>query len=140
DTHRDGTAVTPDGGALSFDAPNEGNVIGTGWNGFTHVIAGGDGVLYAVEPNGDLLWYRDTHRDGTPVTPDGVAASFDAPNEGNVVIKSGWYPEQFSHLLSGGVSGGGIIYAIDDSWNIVGARSTSLTFFKDLAQDGTARW
>ena len=27
------------------------------------------------EPNGDLLWYKDTHRDGTPVTPDGLSRS-----------------------------------------------------------------
>jgi len=34
--------------------------IATGWGNFTQVFSGGDGVLYAVTPEGKLWWYRHT--------------------------------------------------------------------------------
>lgn len=50
-------------GNSGWDA-NSGNPIGNGWENFRAVFggatdAGGRGhVIYAVAPNGDLLWYR----------------------------------------------------------------------------------
>jgi hypothetical protein len=44
--------------------PNSRNIIGRGWNRFARIVGGPDdhggfGVaLYAVEPNGDLYWYK----------------------------------------------------------------------------------
>jgi len=38
--------------------PNSRSIIGNGWNGFRHVVAGGDGVLFGVEQNGNLRWYQ----------------------------------------------------------------------------------
>lgn len=39
-------------------AANSRNMIGNGWAGFKFLCGGGDGVLFAVEPNGDLYWYK----------------------------------------------------------------------------------
>src|SRR5262245_4153796 len=39
-----------------------GRQIGVGWAGFAHLVAGGDGILYALTPTGELLWYRDEYR------------------------------------------------------------------------------
>ena len=68
--------------------PNQGAIIGTGWGSFTQVFSGGNGVLYAIDAIGNLRWYKDTHRDGTPATA-ARAPSFDAPNKG-AVIGNGW--------------------------------------------------
>src|SRR5262249_15027289 len=110
----DGTAVIP-GSAPSFDAPNEGAVIGTGWN-FPQVFSGGNGVIYAIDNAGNLHWYKDTHRDGT-------SNSFNAPNNG-AVIGIGW--DRFVSLTS---PGNGEIYARDSSGN--------LFWYQDLADNGT---
>jgi len=44
-------------GALGWDA-NSGNRVGNGYQNFLHVMGCGDGVVLAIQPNGDLLWYR----------------------------------------------------------------------------------
>lgn len=50
-------------GALGWHR-NSSNPIGRGWQGFTHLFGGvtDDGgfahILFGVQPNGDLLWYR----------------------------------------------------------------------------------
>jgi hypothetical protein len=80
DTHQDGSGIVG-GVATSFDAPNEGSVIGSGWNIFTQVIDGGGGILYGIDPTGNLFFYQDTHQDGS-------AGSF-ITLEGNV-IATGW--------------------------------------------------
>ena len=33
--------------------------MGNGWS-FARIVAGGEGVLYGIDANGDLLWYRHT--------------------------------------------------------------------------------
>lgn len=33
-------------------------VIGTGWNKYTHVFSGGDGIIYAITKDGKMLWFR----------------------------------------------------------------------------------
>ena len=60
DTHRDGTPM--DG----HRAEPRGPPSASGWGSFTQVFSGGDGVLYAIDRDGNLRWYKDTHRDGTP--------------------------------------------------------------------------
>ena len=120
DTHRDGTPMTA--GHHSLDAPNEGATIGTGWGSFTQVFSGGNGVLYAIDRDGNLRWYKDTHRDGTPVTAGG-APSFDASNNG-AVIGIGW--NMFTTVFS---TGNGVIFGRDTAGH--------LWWYKDLAQDGT---
>ena len=84
-------------------AASSGNQIGIGWNGFTHVLSSGDGIIYAITPDGRLLWYRDDDRNGNngPNAERGWAAG-----SGNQ-IGIGW--NGFTHVFS---DGAGIIYAI----------------------------
>jgi hypothetical protein len=124
DTHRDGTPATASG-APSFDAPNNGAVIGSGWESFTQVFSGGDGVLYTVDALGNLHWYKDTHRDGTPVTATG-APSFDAPNN-TAIIGLGW--NIYTTVIS---TGNGVIFGRDTAGD--------LWWYKDLARNGTDNW
>jgi hypothetical protein len=70
--------------------PNSGNVIGSGWDIFRHVFGGSDGsggyVIYGVENNGNLRWYRysgNGERDRS-----GTSAAWH-PNSGNI-IGVGW--------------------------------------------------
>src|SRR5687768_13355025 len=61
-------------GRFNWQGPNE---VGTGWNGFSTVFSGGEGVIYAIQEasrdlrtgqrtGGHLLWYRhDGRSDGT---------------------------------------------------------------------------
>lgn len=101
--------------------PNSGDVIGTGWGGFTHVFSGGDGVIYAVDSSGDLHWYQYT---GT----DGAGDGFWAAGSGTV-IGTGW-GGGLTQIFSGG---GGIIYAVDSSGDLWWYRYLDPTV-------GTASW
>ncbi len=115
DTHRDGTPATA-AGAPSFDAPNEGATIGIGWNMFTTVFSGGNGVLYGIDGDGNLRWYKDTHRDGTLMDSH-------VPNHAATIgIRWGSFTQVFS-------GGNGVLYAID--------RDGNLHWYKDTHRDGT---
>ncbi|MGW8426716.1 tachylectin-related carbohydrate-binding protein [Peribacillus simplex] len=63
DLARDGTS--------NWAYNGEGQIImtaqGTGnhFNEFQHVFYGGDGIIYAIENNGNILYFRDLARDGT---------------------------------------------------------------------------
>jgi hypothetical protein len=47
------------------NAPNSGVPVGAHWN-LKQVFSGGDGIIYAIQDNGDLLWYRhDGRNDAT---------------------------------------------------------------------------
>jgi hypothetical protein len=59
----DGSGQFSPDGAIGW-AANSRNTIGNGWNMFKFLCGGGDGVLFGVEPNGDLRWYRYTAGDG----------------------------------------------------------------------------
>ncbi len=50
--------LDPVGGTPQWQATRFGAVIGAGWTRFRHVVSGGAGVLYAVEPDGRLTWWR----------------------------------------------------------------------------------
>jgi M6 family metalloprotease-like protein len=65
---------------------NSGNTIGRGWNGLQHLFPRGDGVIFAVHPNGNLLYYR-YDGDGTS-DPNATGLNWD-PNSGNT-IGTGW--------------------------------------------------
>src|SRR5204863_37150 len=61
-------AIRPDGQMLfyryagmqdgSFNWAVEQKVIGSGWQGFSHVFAGANGAIYAIKPDGQMLFYR----------------------------------------------------------------------------------
>lgn len=75
-------------------------LIGSGWGGL-NLVSGGNGVLYAIDPSGNLRWYKDVDYTGGPAAWDPASGS---------VIGSGW--SGFSTVISGG---GGVIYAVDSS-------------------------
>jgi hypothetical protein len=52
------------GGSTSWQGPLK---VGNGWGGFTTVFSGGGAAIYAVRPDGVLLWYgHDGCYDGSP--------------------------------------------------------------------------
>jgi hypothetical protein len=81
---------------------NTPSVIGLGgWAGFKALFSGGNGIIYAVDQQGQLLFYRDHTQDGTGDV-----------NTPSVIGLGGW--AGFKALFSGG---NGIIYAVEDDLN-----------------------
>jgi hypothetical protein len=79
------------------DDVNTPSVIGQGgWQQFTRLFYGGNGILYAVNPQGQLLFYRDHTQNGTGdvTTP-------------SIIGLGGWQAMKF--IFDGGQ---GIIYAV----------------------------
>jgi hypothetical protein len=81
------------------------------------VMGGEDGSIYLVTPDGDLLWYGDAHRNGTP----GWRA-----NSGDR-IGTGW---QDFRLVFGGPDG--VLYAIRNDGDLL--------WYRDVHRDGTPGW
>ena len=81
----------PAEGASGFVNNGRGQQVGTGWIGFTQVFSGGGGVIYAVNADGRLLWYR--HND-----PNGGAPGF-ANNGRGQQVGVGW--NGFKEVFSG---------------------------------------
>lgn len=79
-------------------ARNAGVSAGRRFPGYSTVFSAGEGIIYAVRRNGDLLWYRHDGR--------AYGESNWAGNSGNKV-GNGW--QQFKQVFSGG---DGIIYAV----------------------------
>jgi N,N-dimethylformamidase len=101
--------------------PNSRGEIGVGWQGFRQVFSGGDGIIYAIQPTGELLWYRDLNRDGTS-RADGTGWD---PRSGSV-IGTGWHG--FLEVFS---NGGGNIYGILPTGELI--------WYRDVNRDGTSR-
>src|SRR5829696_7374566 len=94
-------------GALGWDA-NSGNRVGNGWQNFRHVMGCGDGVVLAIQPNGDLLWYSYA---GAGESDVAGALGWDA-NSGNP-IGNGW--QGMRHVFGGSsdVDGfHGVVYGV----------------------------
>jgi hypothetical protein len=73
------------------------SVIGQGgWQAMRFLFSGGDGIIYAVNQAGQLLFYRDRTRNGTGDV-----------NTPSVIGQGGWQAMKF--LFDGGQ---GIIYAV----------------------------
>ena len=108
DLAQNGTGVWAFGGV--------GQVIGSGgWQNYIRVFSGGGGILYAIDTNGDLYFYRDLNRDGSPITAGGAK------------IGQGW-----NAVRDVAYGGDGIIYAV--------TQDGRLLWYRDLARDGTAQW
>lgn len=84
-------------------APGSGSQISFGWEIFETVFYGGEGIIYAIRPDGRMYWYKDENRSGAN-GPN--AQSGWAPGSGSQ-ISFGW--EIFETVFYGG---DGIIYAI----------------------------
>jgi hypothetical protein len=99
--------------------PNGGKKVGIGWN-FKQVFSGGDGIIYGVTENGDLMWTRHDGRN------DGSFRWAPAP-DGGKKVGIGW---NFKQIFSGG---DGIIYAVTDNGDLMWMRH-------DGRNDGSFRW
>lgn len=119
DLLRDGSNATD--GSTGWQA-NSGRQIGTGWDGFGHIVSGGEGVIYVVTAKGELLWYRDVLRNGT----NGPTAAVGWAPASGARVGSGW--DVFTHLFHGEP---GVIFA---------CRSAELGGvihrYRDLLRDG----
>ncbi len=85
---------------------------------FQFLVGDTEGVIYAGSPDGNLLFYKDEARDGTPRWSNSGSAQ---------QIGSGW--DAFVKVIT---TGGGRLYAV----NAAG----ELLFFRDLARDGSSSW
>lgn len=68
--------------------------VGHGWGNFIRVFGGHyDGVIYGIQPNGDLVWYKHYgYMDGLPAN---VKWAWDGPSK----VGIGW--NIFTHVFSG---------------------------------------
>jgi Neuraminidase-like domain/Tachylectin len=117
DDQRDGTNAP--NGSSGWNSRSGGR-IHQGWQDFKFLISGGDGVIYAVKPTGELLFYKDILRDGSNA-PDGSIGWH--PNSGKQ-ISYGW--QNFKFIFSGE---NGVIYGVQPSGELL--------FYKDIARDGS---
>jgi Neuraminidase-like domain/Tachylectin len=117
DNQRNGTNAS--NGSTGWD-PRSGARISQGWQNFKFVFLGGDGIIYAVKPTGELLFYQDNLRNGSNA-PDGSTGWH--PNSGKQ-IGYGW--QNFKFIFSGG---NGVIYAVQPTGELL--------FYKDIARDGS---
>jgi len=74
--------------------------IGTGWNQFTHVFGGHDGVIYAINAAGQLKFYKHTGRRD-------CSATWTPTNNGATIGWAGW--QKFRQVIGGDE---GVMYAI----------------------------
>lgn len=77
--------------------------VGVGWNGFKQVFSGGQGVIYAITPDGSLKWYKhNAYLSGAGLESP---SAWD-PRSGKE-IGVGW--NSFTDLFAGR---GGVIYGV----------------------------
>ena len=94
------------GGLETWEPQNTGyRVVGHGWSGVRHVFWGGNGVIYAVMPDGELRWYK---HNGYP--NGGGLETWEPQDAGHRVVGHGW--GDVLHVFS---AGDGIIYAVTPS-------------------------
>ena len=112
----DGVNDGVDDGTFQWPA-SAGKNVGTGWS-FEHVFSAGNGVIYAITADGDLLWYRhEGRRDG----------SSRWAGQSGKKVGEGW---TFKQVFSGG---DGVIYAVTSDNQL-------LWFRHDGVDDGTFQW
>jgi len=110
--YRSGTAEWANGGT--------GAKVGVGWGGARLAFAGGNGVIYMIDRQGDLYWYRHTgHTDGTFRW---------ANNATGIKVGNGW--NEAAVAFSGG---DGLIYALKRDDNLYWYDHTGF-------QTGAATW
>lgn len=120
DDKHDGTNAP--NGSTGWNSRSGGR-IHQGWQNFKFLLSGGDGIIYAIKPTGELLFYQDLLRNGTN-SPDGSSGWH--PNSGSQ-IGEGW--QNFQQVVS---VGNGEIYGI--------LPSGELLWYQDLARNGTQSW
>jgi hypothetical protein len=89
--------------------------IGIGWSEFKQVFSGGEGVIYVVQPNGELKWYRNTgYLSGAGYND---AGGWDAKSGKTIGI--GW--NRFKQIFS---TGKGVIYGVQPNGELKWYRNT----------------
>ena len=104
-------------GANGFVGNNSGNQIGRGFEQFLHVVGGGNGIILAVAPSGDLTWFRYT---GAGEHDPSGTTGFVENNPGNVIGR-GFH--SFRHVFVSPREG----------------QTTATTIFA-VAENGDLRW
>ncbi|MCW5716225.1 MAG: hypothetical protein KIS68_00185 [Bauldia sp.] len=101
-------AAAARGGSTSWEGPKK---VGNGWGGFSSVFNGGGAFIYAVKPDGDLLWYaHDGYLDGRPV--------WRGPN----TVGNGW--AGFRHVFS---TGEYVVYGVQPDGRLMWYRHDDAT-------------
>ena len=95
-----------------------GSPIGCGWD-IKQIVAGANGIIYALKNTGELLWYKDEYQNGD----NGLCGEHGWARNSGSQIGCGW---DFKQIFSGG---NGVIYAIKNSGELI--------WYKDLYQNGT---
>jgi hypothetical protein len=113
----DGLGEQDPTGTNGFVGNNSGNQIGRGFEQFLHVVGGGNGIVLAVAPNGDLTWFRYT---GAGEHDPSGTNGFVENNPGNV-IGNGFH--SFRHVFVSPREG----------------QATATTIFA-VAENGDLRW
>ena len=83
--------------------------LGSGFGSFTAVFTGGKNIIYAINNQGDLLWYRHNSAYDLPVNRRRQTAL-----SGPILVSKGW--QAYRNVFSGG---DGVIYAIDQAGNLL---------------------
>lgn len=110
----------PEGGSYQWSLANFGSQIGNGFGALARLVPGGDGVLYGVDAQGNLRWYR--HAD-----PIGGSAQWVVPNFG-AVVGTGW-----GGMRDIVADGYGDVYAVRNDGTLLAFRHTGRA-------DGTFNW
>lgn len=104
---------------IVLESPSPPNPVGTGWNTMSNVFSTGEGIVYGVAANGDLVWYHHINNaEGYSVPPQWAQHS----------VGNGW--GGFAKLFS---TGKGVIYAVRGDGTLVWYRHTGYL-------DGTKVW
>ena len=94
-------------------------VVSKGWQNFRHVFSAGDGIIYAIDQGGNLLWYKHkTYLDAVEMPTGGGSGMVNSALRLNWakswedlnprVVGTGW-GDRFKHVFPGG---DGIIYTV----------------------------
>jgi len=95
--------------------PRSGKTIGIGWNSFKQIFSTGKGVIYGVQPNGELKWYRNTGY----LTGAGYNDAGGWDSRSGKTIGIGW--SEFEQIFS---SVKGIIYGVEANGDLKWYRNT----------------
>jgi hypothetical protein len=106
--------------------------VGTGWDSFKIVFSSGEFVIYGINPEGKLLWFR--HHGAR--SGGGDASDWSGPNE----VGTGW--GEFVKVFS---PGEGVIYAIDGNGTLFravheGYLEGTIEWEQDVAQQIAVGW
>ena len=82
--HYTGNGEPDPSGANGFSEPgnNSSNQIGRGFGGMLHMVGGGDGIMLAIPPSGDLTFFRYT---GDGEADETGAMGFEGPHQATVI-------------------------------------------------------